>query len=305
MSEDLPFAVAPRPLLYRFGKRAYDLASRTHIMGILNVTPDSFSDGGRYSSVSRALEHALAMAEDGADFIDVGGESTRPKGLAYGEGAEPVGAQEELDRVLPVIEELAKLSDVPISIDTYKATVAQQAIAAGATIVNDISGFAYDPNMASTVGRAGASAVLMHIKGTPKTMQANPVYADLFGEVLAYLAAAVRTGIEHGVRQMMVDPGIGFGKTATDNYRLLSGIGRLCALGYPVLVGPSRKSFLTAKMSLPVTDRLEGSIAAATAAALAGANVIRVHDVRETRRAVIVADAIREAAVGSDTAHTV
>ena len=282
-------------MVYRFGQRTYDLASRTHIMGILNVTPDSFSDGGRFTTVPRAIAHALAMAEDGADFIDVGGESTRPKGTAYGEGAEPVGEQQELDRVLPVIEELVRRTDVPISIDTYKARVARKAIEAGATIVNDISGFSFDPEMAATVGRSGASAVVMHIKGTPKTMQANPVYTDLFGEILAFLQSSIEMGTRHGIRQMMVDPGIGFGKSASDNYRLIAGIGRFRVLGYPVLVGPSRKSFLSTNMHLPVEDRLEGSIAAATAAALSGASIVRVHDVCETRRATIVADAVRAA----------
>jgi dihydropteroate synthase len=281
--------------VYTFGVREYDLASRTHIMGILNVTPDSFSDGGEYVSVRKAVNHALAMAEEGADFIDVGGESTRPKGAAYGEGAEPVGVQEELDRVLPVIEALVRQVSVPISIDTYKAAVASRALAAGASIVNDISGFGFDPEMAGTVGRAGATAVVMHIKGTPKTMQKDPAYLDLFGEIHAFLGKAVGTGEKHGVRQMLVDPGIGFGKTAADNYRLLSGLSRFGDLGYPVLVGPSRKSFLASASGLPVHDRLEASLAAATSAVLSGAHVIRVHDVRETRRAIAVADAVRGA----------
>ncbi len=280
---------------YTFGAREYDLAARTHIMGILNVTPDSFSDGGKFLSVASAVDHALAMAEDGADFIDVGGESTRPKGNAYGEGAEPVGVQEELDRVLPVIEAIVRQVSIPVSIDTYKSAVASRALAAGALIVNDISGFRFDPDMVHAVGRAGATAVVMHIKGTPKTMQANPAYDDLFGEIHAYLGAAVRNGEVNGVRQMFVDPGIGFGKTASDNFRLLSGLRRFTDLGYPVLVGPSRKSFLASASGLPVRDRLEASLAAATSAVLAGAHVVRVHDVRETRRAVAVADEVRRA----------
>ena len=281
--------------LYTFGAREYDLASRTHIMGILNVTPDSFSDGGEFFSVAKAVDHGLAMVEEGADFIDVGGESTRPKGAAYGEGAEPVGVQEELDRVLPVIETLARQVSVPLSIDTYKAAVAARALAAGASIVNDITGFGFDPEMAGTVGRAGATAVVMHIKGTPKTMQKDPAYDDLFAEIHAYLEEAVRTGEMNGIRQMLVDPGIGFGKTAADNYRLLSGLSRFGDLGYPVLVGPSRKSFLASGSGLPVHDRLEASLAAATSAVLSGAHVVRVHDVGETRRAVSVADAVRGA----------
>jgi dihydropteroate synthase len=264
-------------------------------MGILNVTPDSFSDGGDFLSVALAVEHGLAMAEEGADFIDVGGESTRPKGSAYGEGAEPVGLQEELERVLPVIEELSRRVDVPLSIDTYKSEVASRALEAGASIVNDISGFTFDPGMAGTVGRAGAAAVVMHIRGTPKTMQDNPVYGDLFGEIHAHLGTAVRSGEVHGIRRMFVDPGIGFGKTARDNYRLLAGLHRFGDLGYPVLVGPSRKSFLAAPTGGPVRDRLEASLAAATSAVLSGAHVIRVHDVSETRRAVAVADAVLRA----------
>ena len=280
---------------YTFGRREYDLASRTHIMGILNVTPDSFSDGGKFLPVEMAVDHALAMAEEGADFIDVGGESTRPRGSAYGEGADPVGVQEELDRVLPVIEAIVRQVSVPVSIDTYKSAVAARALEAGAVIVNDISGFGFDPAMASTVGKAGATAVVMHIRGTPKTMQANPVYDDLFAEIHAHLGAAVRAGEASGVRQMFVDPGIGFGKTAADNFRLLAGLRRFGDLGYPVLVGPSRKSFLAAATGLPVNDRLEPSLAAAASAVLAGAQVVRVHDVRETRRAVAVADEVLHA----------
>jgi dihydropteroate synthase len=281
-------------MTYRFGNRSYDLSSRTHVMGILNVTPDSFSDGGRFLSRSRAVEHALAMVEEGADFIDVGGESTRPKGPAYGEGAQPVPASEELDRVLPVIEDIVKLSDVPVSIDTYKAAVAGQALKSGACIVNDISGFGFDAAMPSTIARADASAVVMHIKGTPRTMQENPVYVDLFGEILAYLRKAVAQGVRAGIRQMFIDPGIGFGKTASDNYRLIAGLRRFSSLGYPMLIGPSRKSFLAILPGIPPGDRLEGTLAAVTACVLGGAHVVRVHDVRETRRAVRVADAIRE-----------
>jgi dihydropteroate synthase len=284
---------ARRSFLYRFGACEYDLASRTHVMGILNVTPDSFSDGGKYLAPRAAVERALAMADEGADFIDVGGESTRPKGAAYGEGAEPVGVQQELDRVLPVIQELARRVPVPISIDTTKAAVAAGALAAGASIINDISGFRFDPAMAATAARAGATAVVMHIRGTPKTMQQDVAYEDLFGEIHAYLEGAVRTGEASGVRQMFVDPGIGFGKGAEDNYRILAGLYRFSDLGYPVLVGPSRKSFLASGSGLPVQDRLEASLAAAACAVLSGAHVVRVHDVRETRRAVAVADAVR------------
>jgi len=280
---------------FHIAGRTYDLASRTHIMGILNVTPDSFSDGGRFASVAAAVDHGLGMAEEGADFIDVGGESTRPRGTAYGEGADPVSEQEELDRVLPVIEALAGRTTVPLSVDTYKAPVAARALAAGAAIVNDISGFGFDAAMAATIAGAGATAVVMHIRGTPKTMQDRPVYDDLFGEIIASLQESVRKGREAGIRQMFVDPGIGFGKTAADNYRLIADLSRFDVLGCPVLVGPSRKSFLAASSGLGVHSRLEASLAAATASALSGAHVVRVHDVRETRRALQVADAVRGA----------
>jgi dihydropteroate synthase len=284
-------------LRYVFGGRDYDLGSRTHVMGVLNVTPDSFSDGGTYFSAEAAIARALALVDEGADFIDVGGESTRPKGSAYGEGADPVGEEEELRRVLPVIEGIARRTDVPLSIDTYKSSVARAALAAGAVIVNDISGFTFDPRMPLVVAEAGASAVVMHIRGTPKTMQANPAYDDLFGEIVSFLSASLEAGRKAGIRQMFADPGIGFGKTVPDNYRLLSGLGRFASLGVPVLVGPSRKSFLSGDSNLPPGERLEGTLAAVTAAVLNGAHVVRVHDVRAVRRAVIVADALRHSEI--------
>jgi dihydropteroate synthase len=282
---------------FRFhcGNRIFELASRTHIMGVVNVTPDSFSDGGLFLNPEKAVEHGHRLADEGADLLDVGGESTRPRGAAYGDGAQPVSEQEELDRVLPVIEGLVKHTDVPVSIDTYKSEVARQALEAGAVMVNDISGFTFDPLMADIAGKAHAAAVVMHIKGTPQTMQANPVYDDLFGEIGDFLAAACRRGQEAGVQSLMVDPGIGFGKTASDNYRLLAGLDRFRSLGYPILVGPSRKSFLGMALGLPPADRLEGTLAAVTAAILHGAHVVRVHDVREACRAALVADAVKAA----------
>jgi dihydropteroate synthase len=283
-------------LRYTIGGREYDFGSRTHVMGILNVTPDSFSDGGKFLPVAEAVRHALAMADEGADFIDIGGESTRPKGSAYGEGADPVGEREERERVIPVIEALLRRTDVPLSVDTYKASVARAALAAGAVIVNDISGFSFDPLMAEVVAAARASAVVMHIKGTPKTMQSNPVYGDLFGEISGFLEAAIDKGKARGITQFFVDPGIGFGKNPGDNFRLLAGLGKFRTLGVPVLVGPSRKSFLSADGTRPPAGRLEETLAAVTAAALNGAHVVRVHDVMAVRRAVRVADAIRRSA---------
>jgi dihydropteroate synthase len=264
-------------------------------MGILNVTPDSFSDGGRFLSREAALEHAHRMVEDGADVIDIGGESTRPKGKSYGEGADIVSVDEELGRVIPVIELLARQTDIPISIDTYKSEVAREALRAGACIVNDISGFAFDQALPGVVAEAGASAVVMHIQGTPKTMQENPSYQDLIGEVIEYLGAAVERGRHSGISQIMIDPGIGFGKRLHHNLELIGHLRRFEILGCPILVGPSRKSFIGAVLDLPVPDRLEGSLAAAVACVLNGAHLLRVHDVKETRRAAMIADAIKQA----------
>lgn len=262
-------------------------------MGILNVTPDSFSDGGAYLAPARAVERALAMQEEGADFIDIGGESSRPRGRVYGGGAEPVGESEELRRVLPVLERLAGALRVPLSIDTTKAVVAARALEAGAVIVNDISGFRMDGDMAATVARAGASAVVMHMKGTPQTMPVSPVYADLLGEVEAALRSSIQAGRKAGIRQIIVDPGIGFGKTRGDNLRLLRNLQRFAGLGCPVLVGPSRKAFIGEILDLPVGERLEGTLAAVVAAIFSGARIVRVHDVKEVARAARVADALR------------
>jgi dihydropteroate synthase len=290
-------------LVYRFGRKEMDLGARTYVMGILNVTPDSFSDGGKYATLERAVDGALAMIEVGADLIDIGGESTRPRGGAYGEGSEPVSEEEEIRRVLPVIERLVGRTDVPLSVDTYKSGVARRALEAGAVVVNDISGFRFDPAMPAVVASAGASAVLMHIQGTPKTMQQHPAYDDLIGEVTAYLRESLRRGREHGVRQMLVDPGLGFGKTLEHNLRLIRGIGSFRSLGVPVLIGPSRKTFIGTLLNAGIEDRLEGSLAATVACVLYGANVVRVHDVREAKRAVTIADAIRKAGAVPEYPH--
>jgi len=286
-------------LTLHFRSGQFNLASRTHVMGVLNVTPDSFSDGGRFDTPARAIEHGLRMAEEGADFIDVGGESTRPKSQAYGEGGDPIGEEEELRRVLPVIEGLARRSPVPISIDTYRSRVAREALRAGASIVNDISAFHFDPVMPAVVAEADAAAVLMHIRGTPKTMQSNLEYRDLWGEILAYLQEGIDRARASGVRQLLVDPGIGFGKTAQQNLRLIAELPAMRSLGLPILVGPSRKSFIGEILGLPVAERLEGTLAAVVGAVLNGAHVVRVHDVRETVRAVRVADALKSAPVAA------
>jgi len=265
-------------------------------MGILNVTPDSFSDGGKYFSLEKAVERGLEMAGEGADIIDVGGESTRPRSNAYGEGAEPVPAEEEARRVVPVIERLVRSTDVPVSIDTSKAAVAALALAAGAVIVNDVTGFVSDPAMPDVVAKAGASAVVMHMKGTPRVMQQDPQYDDLFGEIALFLEQALERGRRAGIRQLIVDPGIGFGKTQRHNLELIDGLFRLRSLGVPILVGPSRKSFIGVLLDAPTEDRLEGSLAASVACILNGAHILRVHDVKSTRKAALVADAITRSA---------
>lgn len=282
-------------MLFRFGNREVDFAARTHVMGILNVTPDSFSDGGEFMEPSRAVERGLAMVDEGADFIDVGGESTRPRGTAYGQGAESITVQEELRRVIPVIRDLARQTDVPVSIDTSKAVVAREALEAGAVIVNDISGFGVDEAMPEVVAAAGASVIVMHMRGTPRTMQQQTTYENLFGEIKDVLAAAVAKARKAGVAQIIVDPGIGFAKGVKDNLRLMAGAHEFRSLGCPVLVGPSRKAFIGDILGLPVDDRVEGTIGAAVAAAMFGAHIVRVHDVRPVRRALMIADAIRHA----------
>lgn len=271
---------------YRFGTRTYDLRERTYVMGVLNVTPDSFSDGGRFLSTDEAFRHAMSMVEDGADFIDVGGESTRP-------GSEPVAVGEQLRRVVPLIEKLAIAIDVPISIDTYNSEVAESAMQAGACIVNDISGLHFDEQLADVVARNHASIILMHIKGTPRTMQVDPVYGDLISEISSYLEEGIRCAQQAGIRQIIVDPGIGFGKTLEHNLEVIRRLDEFSRLGYPVLVGPSRKSFIGKILDLPVEQRLEGTAAAVAASIVRGANIIRVHDVKEMKRVARVMDAIQ------------
>lgn len=261
------------------------------------MTPDSFSDGGKYLDPNAAVQRALAMIDEGADIIDVGGESTRPRSVAYGEGAEPVSVEEELRRVIPVIERLVQRTDIPLSIDTYKAEVARQALRAGAVIVNDISGLHFDPRMAEVVAEAHASVVIMHIKGTPKTMQENPTYEDIYGEITMSLSEGIALAQSAGIEQIIIDPGIGFGKTTEHNLQIIAGLECFCALGYPLCVGASRKSFIGVVLNLPVTDRLEGSLAAGVAAVLHGAHILRVHDVRATKRAVMIADAIKRSTI--------
>jgi dihydropteroate synthase len=260
-------------------------------MGILNVTPDSFSDGGRYHAADHAIAHGLEMSAAGADLIDIGGESTRP-------GSESLGATVETARVLPVIEELARQVNVPLSIDTSKAAVAAAAVRAGAMIINDVSGLHRDPAMLDVVRGTGAGCVVMHMRGTPATMQDLTCYDDLIAEITIYFRRILTRATAAGVtaEQFVLDPGIGFAKTAAQNYRLIACLGEFRALGRPLLVGPSRKSFL--KDVLPDKspgERTWGTAAACAACVLNGADIVRVHDVAEMRQVAAVAARIRDA----------
>ena len=273
------------------------LGERTLVMGILNITPDSFSDGGVHLDVERAIEAGLRMAAEGADILDVGGESTRP-------GADSVGADEEMRRVLPVIERLAGLTPARISIDTYKAVVAREAIARGAAIVNDISGLLYDPALAAVAAETGAALILMHTRGRSQQMYDLAVYGDVVSEVRAELEQAIGRATAGGVRResIVIDPGFGFAKRAGHSYALLARLGELRVLDRPVLSGPSRKSFLKEALGdRPAADREWGTAAAVAASVLAGAHIVRVHDVRAMADVVRVADRLRAAAAADDT----
>jgi len=259
------------------------------IMGILNITPDSFYDGGRYNELDRAIARAEEMAEEGAEIIDIGGESTRP-------GSEPISVEEEMRRVLPVIKELIKRVDLPISIDTYKSEVAKAAIEEGAEIVNDISAIRFDEKMIEVVKEKKVAVVLMHMKGTPKDMQVKPYYEDVVGEVYDFLRERVEWAIKKGVDKdyLIIDPGIGFGKSVSDNLELIRRLPEFKSLGLPILVGPSRKSFIGNILGgLPPGERLEGTASAVAISVINGANIIRVHDVKEMRRVIEVAYAIK------------
>jgi dihydropteroate synthase len=275
-------------------RRTIDL-SKPVLMGVLNITPDSFSDGGRYFDRDTAIERLGQLASEGADIIDVGGESTRP-------GSEPVEVSAELGRVLPVIEAASAGVDVPISVDTTKADVARAALEAGAEIVNDISGLRFDPDLGRLAAETGAGLVLMHIRGKPRTMQERIHYDDLIGEVRAELQESVDRALDAGCRpeQLVVDPGIGFGKTAEQNLVLVDEINRISQLGYPVLVGPSRKSFIGKTLGLEVDDRLEATLAACVVALLRGARIFRVHDVLAARRALDMAGAITNRLISAE-----
>ena len=261
--------------------------SYTLIMGILNMTPDSFSDGGQFKSHNKAIDHALKMVEEGANIIDIGGESTRP-------GAEAVQLEEELSRTIPIIEAVRLKSDCLISIDTYKSKVAKAALAAGADMVNDISGLTFDHNMASLVAERNVPVIIMHIKGKPGDMQKNPNYDNLIKEIKAFfevqIAIAKKAGIDSG--NIILDPGIGFGKRLEDNFEIIRELGQISTMGYPVLLGPSRKSFIGFTLDLPVEERIEGTLASITAGVINGARIVRVHDIRATRRTLTITEKI-------------
>ena len=269
-------------------RRKMILGDRTRIMGILNVTPDSFSDGGRFDSPEKAVECGFQLVEDGADILDIGGESTRP-------GAQPVSLEEELRRTIPVIQGLSGKINIPISIDTTKAVIAREAVAAGAEIINDISAMRFDEPMPAVIASSGAAVVFMHMRGVPQTMQKGDLhYALLQGEMIDFFRERLNTALLAGIlpEQVIIDPGIGFGKTRSDNLKLLKYLPEFNVLGRPILTGPSRKSFLGQEGRGGAMDRLEETAAAVTAAIMNGSQVVRVHDVKAMKRVVAVADAI-------------
>jgi len=261
-------------------------------MGILNVTPDSFSDGGRYNDSQNALSHALKMIDMGADIIDIGGESTRP-------GSDPVSEDDECLRVIPVIESIKKInSEILISVDTYKSYVAKRAIEAGADIVNDISGLTFDSNMLSVLSENEIPVIIMHINGRPKTMQNNPIYNDLIKDIKIFLLKQCKLAEESGIKNsnIILDPGIGFGKSFDHNFTLIRRLKEIRDLGYPLMIGPSRKAFIGNALDLPSNDRIEGTLATIVASIINGANIVRVHDIKEVKRAVLITEKIIESA---------
>ncbi|MDI6728376.1 MAG: dihydropteroate synthase [Thermodesulfovibrionales bacterium] len=274
---------------FEWSNFSLDFSKKTYVMGVLNVTPDSFSDGGLFFNEKKAIEHALRLIEDGADIIDIGGESTRP-------GSEPVSVEEEIRRTIPVIKAISREIKVPISIDTYKAGVAKHALDAGASIVNDISGLRFDPEMPKVVSEYNVPVIIMHIKGRPKDMQQNPVYEALIPEIMDYLRISIRLANKFGISddKIIIDPGIGFGKTFEHNLEIIKNLKEFTLLGRPVAVGVSRKAFIGKILGdVPPSERLEGTAAAVAISIFNGANIVRVHDVKEMAKVAKVADAIK------------
>ncbi|MGA1998494.1 MAG: dihydropteroate synthase [Terriglobales bacterium] len=285
---------------WNLGSRVLPLGGRTLVMGVLNVTPDSFSDGGRYLDSMAAVEHGLRLLDHGADIVDVGGESTRPGATTAGATAEFVAEEEELRRVLPVVRELKRRRPgAVLSIDTYKSGVARAVVEAGAEIVNDVSGFLWDPAMAATLAELGCGAVLMHTRGRPDQWRALPAVDDMVALVAGELRTSSERALSAGVARdrLVLDPGFGFGKRFEENYPLLARFEEFAALGFPLLAGPSRKSFIgratsRAGSATPVGERMVGSLAAAVICIMKGAHIVRVHDVKETVEAAAMADAV-------------
>ena len=275
-----------------FPSKSINLAEKVAVMGILNLTPDSFYDGGKYKGEKEILNRVEQMVEEGADIIDIGGESTRP-------GALPVTEKEEIKRVIPYIRKITHLFDIPVSIDTYKSKVAISALEEGAQMVNDISGLRFDPEMVKVVSSYNIPVVIMHIKGTPRNMQNNPRYESLMDEIISYLDNGIQRAVRAGIdpEKIIVDPGIGFGKTVEHNLFILKRLSELKVLGKPILIGVSRKSFIGKVLGLPVEKRLTGSLAASCIAVMEGARIVRTHDVKETRWAVDLVDAILKSKV--------
>ncbi len=271
-----------------------DFSEKTCIMGVLNITPDSFSDGGLHFDTGRAVDHAFRLVEDGAGIIDIGGESTRP-------GSKAVSLDEELKRTIPVIEALVSKIRVPISIDTYKSEVAKRALDAGASIVNDISGLRFDHCMAEVVASHGVPVIIMHIKGTPRDMQSNPHYEALIPEIMDYLRVSIGIATDAGIEghRIIIDPGIGFGKTFNHNLQIIKHLEEFTLLQKPIALGVSRKAFIGKILDgASPEDRLEGTAAAVAIAIFNGANIVRVHDVKEVARVAKVASAIKEGRIG-------
>lgn len=259
------------------------------IMGVLNVTPDSFFDGGKYSTREKAIDRALRMARDGANIIDVGGESSRPF-------SKSISADEELKRVIPVIEGIREKSDIPISVDTCKAEVAWESCRAGADIINDISGLQYDPEMAETVNVANTKVVIMHMKGTPETMQTAPYYDDVISEICTFFEERIRFAAAKGIERdnIILDPGIGFGKRVEDNLKIIKHIGVFKQFGLPILVGTSMKSFIGKITESTLKGRIEGTLASISISVWNGADIVRVHDVKKAKKVILLTDAIRK-----------
>lgn len=285
---DAPWVQRPPCRLRLPEGRTLDAGARPLVMGVLNVTPDSFSDGGRFLDPQAALEHGRRLCDEGADILDVGGESTRP-------GGEPVGAREEIERAIPIVRQLAAERDVPISIDTQKAEVAAAALDAGACMINDVSALRTDPEMAPLAAERDVPVVLMHMQGTPRTMQDNPTYDEVVSDIVGWLRGRMDVAAAAGIHreQIIVDPGFGFGKGLGHNLELLRRLHELHALGAPVMVGTSRKSMIGMILEAPADGRLYGTLATVAAAAMSGCHVVRVHDVRPALDVVRVCEAVR------------